>query len=227
VRNAASRRIENGFRSSLSEGFVTKDEEFESKHPRGEGGEFASGAAAEQALPSLRPSPSSSAKPGGTEAEIRGKVRPGEILVLSPDNAVYTERQKMPKWNVPVSPLSGDFSTSGKILRQRLPDYTKEMHLKAGDSHSKATQEFDKKHRALVDKAWEGLKKKGIDPGPLIAGVVSDKFDDKTKDQLRELAHLAGVSSSAAMAHYAAAKMRLGTALERKNSTNKSAAPTT
>ena len=79
---------------------------------------------------------------------------------------------------------------------------------------------MEAKHTALVDKT---VKKMGGDPklptalqqdkfGPPISGVVSEKFPDKVKSKLRDLAQGASASKSAAMAHYAAAGKKLDTA---------------
>jgi hypothetical protein len=104
-----------------------------------------------------------------------------------------------------------------------MPMATKEEHLAHGDRHATNAQKMDAQHQKIAD---EAVKKMGGDPklptalqqdkfGPLISGVVSEKFDEKTKDKLRELAQGASASRSAAMAHYAAAGKRHGTGVAR------------
>ena len=68
-------------------------------------------------------------------------------------------------------------------------------------------------HGKLVDSAMGKLGMQS--PGPLISGIVSDKFSEGDKNKLRDLAVGASKHTSAAFAHYAASGMRLPTARTR------------
>jgi hypothetical protein len=109
-----------------------------------------------------------------------------------------------------TTPLNADYGKSGSILRQRMSDMSKEDHKAAGDAFIKQGIAMDAQHRDLVDKAMGKLGMQS--PGPLISGIVSDKFSEGDKNKLRDLAQGASKSRSAAFAHYAASGMRLDTA---------------
>lgn len=128
---------------------------------------------------------------------------------------VYEKKQKMPKYNVHVSPLAADYHTGGRMLRQRLPGHTKEQHIAAGDAHRDRGHKTKLEHSRAIADAHDALKKTGKDAGPLVSGVGSAHFPDHTKNKLRKLAHDGGKYHSAAMAHYAAAGLHHETALKR------------
>jgi len=126
---------------------------------------------------------------------------------------VYNTAQKVRGYTNARTPLNADYNSAGGMLRQRMGDMSKEDHKAAGDAHIASAMQMDAQHRNLVSSA---MGKLGMEsPGPLISGIVSTKFSDSDKDQLRSLAHGASDHRSAAFAHYAASGMRLPTARAR------------
>ena len=160
---------------------------------------------------------------GGIAGRVGLQPSPDQIPPQIPrhDDPVYREPTKWPKYNGMVNPLNADYSTAGKILRQRLPNLSKDDHVVYGNQHFANAKDMQAQHTALVNKM---IKKMGGDPrlptalqqdkfGPPISGVISDKFPEKVKNKLRDLAQGASASKSAAMAHYAAAGKRHETAV--------------
>lgn len=129
-------------------------------------------------------------------------------------DAVYTAKERVLEYNVAVSPLTADYNTAGRLLRRRLPQYTKAQHITEGDRHIGAQLYTKALHAEVVAAALADLAQQGVDPGPLISGIVSGNFPDATKDKLRALAHSSNMHGSAAFAHYAAARLRLLAARE-------------
>lgn len=146
------------------------------------------------------------------DAKGHGSNPRGVVGAPGIDHPVYNTPQKPRGYNSPVSPLTADYSTSGSMLRGRLP-MSGDEHRAAGDTHAQMAATMRADHSRLVSDAMSHLN--GADPGPLISGIVSDKFPAGTKDRLRDLAQGASKHTSAAFAHYAAAKMRLGSARSR------------
>lgn len=132
-------------------------------------------------------------------------------MATLPTKKALETRVRVRGYTVPVSPLSTAGDSTGGLLRARWP-VSKETYLKAGDTFAARAGRDSRAHSRLVRSAEKGLKARGVDPGPLISGIVSGKFDTATKDQLRKLAHRASYNSSAAFACYAAARLRLSTA---------------
>lgn len=128
------------------------------------------------------------------------------------DHAVYSHAESRPKYNGRVNPLAADYHEGGKMLRERLPHMNKANHIAAGDDHARESTHNDRLHAALVNTKLEELKQHGVDPGPLVSGIVSDKFDEGTKTSLRQFATNAGRHGNAAMAHYAAGRLTPDTA---------------
>jgi hypothetical protein len=124
---------------------------------------------------------------------------------------IYTKREKAAGYNGTTSPIYAlDAATGGRMLRKRLPHFTKEDHIKAGDHHSHKSHNRRADHEKLSRKAYKDLQDRGVDPGPLISGIGSDKFDTETQDRLRHLIHTAGDHAKAACSHYAAGGLRSG-----------------
>jgi hypothetical protein len=148
------------------------------------------------------------------EAAVAGAAHTAGVNKIGIDNPAYTTSQKVSGYTRPVSPLNAiDYNTPGRMLRQRMSDMSKEDHKAAGDAHIAQSQAMKAEHGKIVDNA---MKKLGMEsPGPLISGIVSDKFSEGTKNRLRDLAIGAGQHTSAAFAHYAASGMRLPTARTR------------
>jgi len=151
---------------------------------------------------------------GGHGSEKRGGGAHADgVNKIGITHPIYNTAQKARGYNGKVSPLNADYSTSGSMLRQRMADMSKEDHKSAGDAHITQSQSMRAEHGALVDKAMNKLGMQS--PGPLISGIVSDKFSEGDKNRLRDLAIGAGQHTSAAFAHYAASGMRLPTARDR------------
>jgi hypothetical protein len=134
---------------------------------------------------------------------------------MTPDinHPIYNTTQKAPGYTGKISPLNADYSTSGSMLRNRISDMTKEDHKAAGDTHVQQSMAIRAEHGKLVDSAMNKLGMQS--PGPLISGIVSDKFSEGDKNRLRDLAGGASNHTSAAFAHYAASGIRLPTARAR------------
>ena len=159
---------------------------------------------------------------GGIAGRVGLHPSPDQLPLQIPrhNDPVYREPTKWPKYNGMVNPLNADYRTAGKILRQRLPNLSKDDHVVYGNQHFANAKDMQAQHTALVNKM---IKKMGGDPrrptdlqqdkfGPLISGVVSEKFPDKVKNKLRDLAQGSSASQSAGLAHYAAAGKKLDTA---------------
>jgi hypothetical protein len=149
----------------------------------------------------------------GHGSDPRGGSHADGINQIGITHPIYNTRQKVRGWTVPVNPLVADYSTAGSMLRQRMSDMSKEDHKAAGDAHIAQAQSMRAEHGKLVDSAMNKLGMQS--PGPLISGIVSDKFSEGDKNKLRDLAQGASAHTSAAFAHYAASGMRLPTARTR------------
>lgn len=135
------------------------------------------------------------------------------MAYLNLDSPVYQHKQLWPKYNVAVSPLSAGYLTAGQMLRQRMPEFDKELHIATGKAWVDEAERVEKEYHKHVNRELGFLAASGVDPGPLISGVVSDKFSPRVKEGLRTMARFVGEARSAAMAHFAAAKLRHATAL--------------
>ena len=147
-------------------------------------------------------------------AQARIAAHTDGVNKIGIDNPAYTTAQKVPGYNGKVTPLNAlDYNTPGRMLRQRMSDMSKEDHKSAGDAHIAQAMAMNAAHGKLVDSAMGKLGMQS--PGPLISGIVSDKFSEGDKNKLRDLAVGASKHTSAAFAHYAASGMRLPTARTR------------
>jgi hypothetical protein len=147
---------------------------------------------------------------GGEHSEPIGKTSSGKDIP-GPGHGVYNDRQKMPKYNRPVSPANAHGRDGGKMLRQRLPEFTKQDHLDAHDAHLAAANEADKKWGEVADAAAKetfGRPYQATDYQ--ISGIASDKFSDANKDKLRDLARTATDHREAATAHLFASQYMRG-----------------
>ncbi len=125
---------------------------------------------------------------------------------------IYNTPQKVRGYSNQRTPLNADYNTAGGMLRQRT-NMSKDEHKAAGDAHIAQAMAMDAQHRDLVSSA---MNKLGMEsPGPLVSGIVSNKFSEGDKNQLRDLAHGSSAHKDAAFAHYAASGMRLDTARSR------------
>src|SRR5271157_4089098 len=139
--------------------------------------------------------------PGGEHSEPIGKTESGKDIP-GPGHGVYNDRQNMPKYNGPVSPANAHGRDGGKMLRQRMPDFTKQDHLDAAAAHTAAGKEMDKEWVKTADAAAQKTFGRPYEATDYqISGIASDKFSSEDKDKLRDLAHTASDHFEAAAAH--------------------------
>lgn len=119
------------------------------------------------------------------------------------NDPIYTKKQKFPKYNVPISPISAHSSADGaKILRSRLPGWTKSDHLAAAEYHEEQSKKKDSDWGKTRDKAHQDVF--GTAPGfsdYKVSGVGRDEYSDKAKGKLRKLASEASNHKSIAAVH--------------------------
>lgn len=119
--------------------------------------------------------------------------------VVSPDSKLYTARAKMPKWNIQPTALQAP-----KLLKRRLPEWTKQDHLDAAAIHRKAQQRAQRKWQTLLNAAE---KKYGTD-GPLISAGLREHWPASVKEKIRSAAHRATAFGDAAHSHSKVARPR-------------------
>jgi hypothetical protein len=141
------------------------------------------------------------------EVVIENVPSPGKLLPI--DNPVYATRQKLPKYNVQVSPLSAHGSDTGKLLAGRLPGWTKADHLQQAELHTAEADRMMKEWGKVAnDAAKETFGRPYQATDYRISGIASDQFSDEKKEQLRKLAAGQSRHKDAAYAHASAAKLR-------------------
>lgn len=99
---------------------------------------------------------------------------------------------------------------AGQWVRRRM-DMTKWEHVAQADHYLKQASRLKDDYYRDVQDGLKMLASRGIDPGPLISGVVSGNFSDSFKDRLRSRLRHMNDLVDAAMGHYAAARKRIGT----------------
>lgn len=124
---------------------------------------------------------------------------------------VYSERVRWPKYSVLVNVYSLDYNGAGRLLRRRLPDWTADDHMREADDLIAERRRLAAYYDKCIETYLANLAADGIDPGPLISGIVSAKFPDRVKVDLRNMAHTLSDLGGAAAAHYAAAGKRIET----------------
>lgn len=143
--------------------------------------------------------------PQGGKKSI-GKTSSGKDIPHH-SSSTYAEKTKLPKYSGAVSVHSAHGSDSGKLLRQRLPDWSKQDHTEAAQAHRDAADKAEKTWSKVADSAAQktfGRPYQATDYH--ISGIASDKFDDSDKNKLRTAAHDASDHRSAADAHERAGK---------------------
>lgn len=135
----------------------------------------------------------------------------GSVELLDVRDKLYTERTKLPKWTVKQS-IHGPINQveAGRILARRMPTWTPEHHKKAADLFDLRAERAKDAYSRMIDKAhWETFGKKYTFPnqesGPLISGIISDKYPERWKTRLRFAAHRITEYQNAARAHRGAA----------------------
>jgi hypothetical protein len=146
---------------------------------------------------------------GGGHSEPIGKTASGKDIP-GPGHGVYNDKQNMPKYNGPTSPALAGGRTGGKMLRERLPEFTKQDHLDAAAAHTAAGMAKDKEWGKTADEAAQKTFGRPYEATDYkVSGIASDKFSDADKDKLRDLAHTSTDHMAAASAHlYASQYMR-------------------
>jgi hypothetical protein len=140
-------------------------------------------------------------------AAKRLKMNPPAIPAI--DSPIYNEKVRFPKYNVKVSPISAHGSDGVKLLIRRLPGWTKDDHQTAAQHHVNMAVQTHESYQRVLAKAETALKRRGLDAGPLISGVVSGRFPDAVKDQLRAFAWDTTRHKTAAWLHDHAAHSRM------------------
>lgn len=119
------------------------------------------------------------------------------------NDPIYTKTQKFPKYNVAISPISAYSSADGaKILKSRLPGWTREDHLNAAAYHEEQSKKKDSDWGKTRDKAHKDTF--GTEPSFTdykVSGIGREEYSDKDKDKLRKLAGEASKHKSAAVVH--------------------------
>ncbi len=131
------------------------------------------------------------------EAGRRNPAAPGRLLPAA--HPIYQTRERVPKWSVPVSPAHVP-----RLLRRRLPHFTKAEHEAHARQHATAARVAAQRYLALASAA---LQEFGTH-GPLVAGVLRGHFPAPVKDELRRLAHAQSEERDVARAHWQAAGRR-------------------
>lgn len=102
------------------------------------------------------------------------------------------------------------YTKAGQWVR-RHHAMTKFEHVGTGNAMlNEAGRRMDNYYRDVQDGLKE-LGRRGVDPGPLISGVISEHFSSAFKDRLRAQLRLINLLVDAAMGHYAAAGKRVTT----------------
>jgi hypothetical protein len=99
---------------------------------------------------------------------------------------------------------------SGQWVRRHL-SLSKEDHVAVANDYLKNASRLYDLYYQHIQRELKFLASKGVDPGPLISGVVSEKFLPSIKDALRTQIRVINDLVDAAMGHYAAAGKRVTT----------------
>ena len=129
--------------------------------------------------------------------------------IIGVDDPIYNTRQKFPKYNVQVSPLSAHGSDAVKILVRRVPHFKKSDHVYHAASHADSAAKLLELYNDRIDEELDTLKREGIEAGPLISGIVSGRFNDETKDWLRQRATWITKHKTIAWLHGEASRSRM------------------
>lgn len=101
-----------------------------------------------------------------------------------------------------------DYLKSGRWVRRHHP-LTKDQHVGVAHDYLNEAGRLMAEYHRHVDRELKLLAGEGVDPGPLISGVISDRFPARVKDGLREQLRAINWLVDAAMGHYAAAGKRI------------------
>lgn len=123
----------------------------------------------------------------------------------------YAERTKWPKYSGTQNVYSLGYNAAGALLKRRLPGWSKDDHIHEARALIAAYHRLQTEYGKHIDREMKILEGEGISPGPLISGIVSDKFPSRVKDELRRQATHIGQIGGAAAAHFAASGRRIET----------------
>lgn len=140
---------------------------------------------------------------GTRGGKIIGHTKSGKPI-YGTGHATYSTPAKQPGYNGPVKPARA--ASGHKMLRDRLPEYSKQDHQDAAEAHGKLAVEHADKHAAMVSKQE---KKHGLSPfrPGQISGGVDPAFGEKTNDKIRDHVHAANDHADAERLHLRAAKL--------------------
>lgn len=139
-------------------------------------------------------------------------VDPAHVKTYNPiigiHSKIYTERTKIPKWNGTQSILSlTSIPAAGKLLRSRLPNWTKAQHKHAAEDAFRKAKQVQAAYSKMLDTAaMETFKRPYQATDYRISGIASDRFSEKRKNQLRHLAQSIGKLTDIGRAHEWASK---------------------
>jgi hypothetical protein len=120
---------------------------------------------------------------------------------------VYTKQEKVRGYNTTPDVFAAHGSDAGRILRKRLPGWTKEDHIKAAKKYFDEAKKLERKWGKLLDQAaMETWGRKWRPEDYKVSGVGSDEFPKHWKDQLRPLIQKSSRSFKLGHAHMAASK---------------------
>jgi hypothetical protein len=105
-----------------------------------------------------------------------------------------------------------DYRKAGAWVRRRFP-LSKQDHLDLANEWLDEAHRLDREYGRHVDRELRLLASRGVDPGPLISGIVSEHFPDRVKDGLRQQVRAFNALRDAAMGHFAASGKRHSTFL--------------
>ena len=107
-------------------------------------------------------------------------------------SATYTERSKFPKWNIVPSATQ-----EPRLLKRRLPDWTKQDHIDAARWNAKMAQKLSRTWEAELKRS---IKKYG-EHGGVISGGFHDDWPEAAKERVRKLVRAHNAYLDAAFAH--------------------------
>jgi len=137
--------------------------------------------------------------------------RKSPTRALDTDSPIYRDRVRVRGWNVPVSPLM-DADVGGKLLRARLPEFSKGNHESAARYFLNENKRLQGAWSALIGREHRRVFGKEFRPEDYkISGIGREEYSESVKDKLRALARAESDAGSAAAAHWRAAGKRLFT----------------
>jgi hypothetical protein len=147
----------------------------------------------------------------GQTAQTGMRAGAGEYLdigdghyVPALNHPIYTEAEKVPKWTCLIRPIgAGDAAAHARILRRRLPEWTKRDHKRAREFWTGQAARMGTEWSILFNTAF--LETHGHAPefhDYRISGIGDDRLPESVKDRLRDLAHGQTHAKAAAEAHH-------------------------